>query len=88
MANNIIVKSNAILKEGNMNNKEFELSEDYIELIKLLKFLGIAETGGQAKLMVENGIVKVDGETESRKRRKVRSGMTVTVSDEYTIKIK
>ncbi|MDD2624622.1 MAG: ribosome-associated protein [bacterium ADurb.Bin157] len=71
-----------------MNNKEFELSEDYIELIKLLKFLGIAETGGQAKLMVENGIVKVDGETESRKRRKVRSGMTVTVSDEYTIKIK
>jgi ribosome-associated protein len=88
LANNIIVKSNAILKEGNMNNKEFELSEDYIELIKLLKFLGIAETGGQAKLMVENGIVKVDGETESRKRRKVRSGMTVTVSDEYTIKIK
>ena len=71
-----------------MNNKEFELSEDYIELIKLLKFLGIAETGGQAKLMVENGIVKVDGETESRKRRKVCSGMTVTVSDDYTIKIK
>lgn len=71
-----------------MINKEFELSEDYIELIKLLKFLGIAETGGQAKLMVENGVVKVDGETESRKRRKVRAGMTVTVSDEYTIKVK
>lgn len=71
-----------------MINKEFELSEDYIELIKLLKFLGIAETGGQAKLMVENGLVQVDGETESRKRRKVRAGMTVTVSDEYTIKVK
>lgn len=73
-----------------MNNKKpeqtFELTEDFIELIKLLKFMGISETGGQAKLMVENGLVSVDGEVESRKRRKVRKGMTVTVGDE-TIKV-
>ena len=67
------------------NNKSvqtFELTEDFIELIKLIKFMGLSETGGQAKLLVERGIVKVDGEVESRKRRKVRKGMTVTVGDE------
>jgi len=71
------------------NNKSvltFELTEDFIELIKLIKFMGLSETGGQAKLLVENGMVKVDGEIESRKRRKVRKGMTVTVGDE-TIKV-
>ena len=71
------------------NNKSvltFELTEDFIELIKLTKFMGLSETGGQAKLLVENGMVKVDGEVESRKRRKVRKGMIVTVGDE-TIKV-
>ncbi len=57
----------------------FELTEDYIELIKLLKFVGICQTGGQAKLLVENGLVTVDGEAESRKRRKLRQGMRVEV---------
>ena len=71
------------------NNKSvltFELTEDFIELIKLIKFMGLSETGGQAKLLLENSMVKVDGEVESRKRRKVRKGMTVTVGDE-TIKV-
>lgn len=72
-------------KMNNTNNKSvqtFELTEDFIELIKLIKFMGLSETGGQAKLLVENGMVKVDGEVESRKRRKVRKGMTVVVGDE------
>jgi len=57
----------------------FKLTEDYIELIKLLKFVGICPTGGQAKMAVENGMVTVDGEVESRKRRKLRSGMRVEI---------
>ncbi len=71
-----------------MKNQElvFELSEDYIELIKLLKFMGLTETGGQAKIAVENGMVKVDGEIESRKRRKLRKGMVVEFNEE-TVKI-
>ncbi len=71
-----------------MKQKEFTLTEEYIELIKLLKFLGIADTGGQAKQMVENEEVSVDGVIELRKRRKIRSGMKVTVGTEYTIDIK
>ncbi|GAB4285210.1 MAG: hypothetical protein Kow0029_31970 [Candidatus Rifleibacteriota bacterium] len=67
--------------------KKFELDRDYIELIKLLKLLGIAPTGGQAKIMVEEGLVKVDGEVESRKRRKLKKGMIVEVKDIDTIEV-
>ncbi|PKL39367.1 MAG: RNA-binding protein [Candidatus Riflebacteria bacterium HGW-Riflebacteria-1] len=63
----------------------FELTEDFIELIKLLKFVGICQTGGQAKLAVENGLVKVDGEVESRKRRKLRKGMRVEIEGQTVL---
>lgn len=60
--------------------------EEYIELIKLLKAIRIAESGGQAKLMVEDGIVFRNGEQEFRKRAKLRSGDLIEVF-EYKIRI-
>jgi ribosome-associated protein len=62
-----------------MKTEEFTLKSDYIELIKLLKFLRIAESGGHAKQMVENKQVLVNGETELRKRAKLRRGDIVEV---------
>lgn len=57
---------------------EFNLrGTEYIELIKLLKLLRIAESGGQAKMMVEDGEVKLNGQTEYRKRAKLRVGDVV-----------
>jgi len=56
---------------------EISIKDEYIELIKLLKLAGIAESGGQAKIMVANGEVKVDGEVELRKRCKLRPGQKV-----------
>jgi ribosome-associated protein len=53
---------------------EFELNTDYIELIRLLKLLRLVESGGQAKLAVEEGLVTVNGQTEFRKRAKLRKG--------------
>jgi ribosome-associated protein len=50
---------------------------EYIELIKLLKLLRIAESGGHAKIMVEEGEVKLNGQVESRKRAKLRVGDVV-----------
>lgn len=52
----------------------FELGEEFIELIKLLKLMGIADTGGDAKNMVDDGLVKLNGAIESRKRAKIRVG--------------
>ena len=53
---------------------------EYIELIKLLKLLHIAESGGHAKIMVEEGEVLMNGEVEFRKRAKLRSGDVVETS--------
>lgn len=53
---------------------EFELKTEYIELIKLLKLLRLVESGGMAKIVVEDGLVSLNGETEYRKRAKLREG--------------
>ena len=64
-----------------MQEIEFELETEYIELIKLLKLLQIAESGAQAKLFVENGEVILNEEPESRKRAKLRKGDVVEIFD-------
>ncbi len=53
---------------------EYKIKGEYIELIKLLKILGIAETGGHAKLIVEDEMVLRNGQIETRKRAKLRQG--------------
>lgn len=61
-----------------MQTVQFELDREYIELCNLLKAVGVANSGGQGKLMVSNGDVQVDGLPESRKTAKIRAGQTVT----------
>lgn len=58
---------------------EFEITEEYIELIKLLKVLQIAESGAMAKILVDNGEVLRNGQIETRKRAKIRKGETIEV---------
>ena len=65
---------------------KFTLTEDYIELIRLLKITRIAESGGMAKILVENGEVKRNGQIEQRKRAKIRKGEIIEVLGE-TIQI-
>ncbi|MBW6478065.1 MAG: RNA-binding S4 domain-containing protein [Bacteroidales bacterium] len=60
-----------------MKQIRFPLNGDFIELYKLLKFIQLAESGGEAKIMVEEGLVKLNGETEYRKRAKVKPGDVV-----------
>lgn len=71
-----------------MIKKEYKLSEgsEYIELIKLLKLLKIAETGGHAKILVENQEVRMNGQIELRKRAKLRKGDVVEIFD-YVVEI-
>ncbi len=60
--------------------KEFILNDDYIELVRLIKLLGIAETGGHAKIMIDQGEVRLNGQTELRKRAKLRNGDEIEIS--------
>ncbi|AHJ26450.1 RNA-binding S4 domain-containing protein [Nodularia spumigena CS-584] len=50
-----------------------------IKLDQFLKFMGVASTGGQAKLIIIDGGVKVNGEVETRRGRKLVLGDKVTV---------
>ncbi|MFK8056299.1 MAG: RNA-binding S4 domain-containing protein [Saprospiraceae bacterium] len=52
-------------------------TDEYIELVQLLKVKDIAQSGGHAKIIVEEGAVKVNGEQEFRKRKKLRPGDVV-----------
>ena len=64
----------------------FKLGEsEYIELIKLLKVTNICGSGGEAKYIVDEGEVKRNGEIESRKRAKLRTGDKVEVFDQVII---
>jgi len=62
--------------------REFQLTSEYIELVKLLKLLRIAETGGHAKILVEEGNVFLNGQKEFRKRAKLRSGDEIQIFNE------
>ncbi|WP_041956609.1 RNA-binding S4 domain-containing protein [Sulfurospirillum arsenophilum] len=61
---------------------KFELEDDFIELFKLLKVTGVAESGAQAKMLIEEEQVKRNGEVELRKRAKIVSGEIIEVGGE------
>ncbi len=63
--------------------QEFKIREkdEFINLSQLLKALNLVESGAMAKEVIDEGLVKVDGETESRYRRKLYDGMIVEFED-------
>jgi ribosome-associated protein len=61
--------------------EEFKIEGDYIELMALLKALGIAETGGHAKHIVDAGEVIRNGQIESRRRAKIIPGDQIQIQN-------
>ncbi len=55
---------------------------DWIELYKILKIENMAASGGEAKHLIAAGLVRVNGEVETRKRRKTVVGDVVEVNGE------
>ena len=54
--------------------------KSYIKLDQFLKWQGIAQTGGEAKIIIKQGLVEVNGEEEIRRGRKLITGDRVTVA--------
>lgn len=52
---------------------------EFIKLDSLLKLAGLVETGGEAKLLIQNGQVEVNGEVCTMRGRKLRAGDSVTL---------
>ena len=67
-------------------NENVKITTEFIRLDAFLKFKGIAETGGQAKTFIQDGIVKVNGEVETRRGRKLYRGDKIQYDkDTYVI---
>jgi ribosome-associated protein len=65
---------------------EFKLQDgDYIELVQLLKRIKIVMSGGEAKMLINDGKVKRNGAIETRKRAKIRVGEIVEIFDKTII---
>lgn len=61
--------------------KEVSIRDEYIRLGQALKLAGLAQTGIEAKIMVTEGEVLVNGETDTRRGRKLRDGDRVETKD-------
>ena len=62
--------------------KDVEITMEPVELYKILKFEGLAASGGEAKLLIADGQVSVNGDVETRRRRKMLSGDIIQFGDE------
>lgn len=62
--------------------KKVEIKTEYIKLDDLLKYTGVASTGGHAKFLIKNGEVFVDGEVCTMRGKKCRSGNVIKYLDE------
>lgn len=65
---------------------DISIRDDMIRLGQLLKLANLAEDGIEAKEYIENGLVQVNGEIETRRGRQLHAGDTVTVNGE-TVRI-
>lgn len=58
------------------------LTVEPVELYKILKFEGLASSGAEAKLFIDQGLVKVNGLVETRKRKKIVAGDVIEFEDQ------
>ncbi|WP_461481615.1 RNA-binding S4 domain-containing protein [Porticoccus sp.] len=59
-----------------------KITKEPVELYKILKFEGMVASGGEAKTVIDDGQVLVNGEVETRKRKKIVSGDIIEFMDE------
>lgn len=65
-----------------MESHEIKIHTEFIKLQDLLKFAGAVETGGDAKLIVQEGRVSVNGETCTMRGKKMRPGDRAVIDGE------
>ncbi len=60
---------------------EFKITDEYIELYKLIKVADLVDSGAEAKQLVAEEHVKRNGEIETRKRAKIKVGEVITIGE-------
>lgn len=67
---------------GTSTAREVEILKEPVELYKILKFEGMVLSGGEAKSVIAEGLVRVNTKVETRKRKKIVSGDTIEYGNE------
>lgn len=70
-----------------MNIEQIHITTEYIKADAFLKFAGVCATGGQAKFMIEDAQVSVNGEVCTMRGKKLRVGDTVSIVGGATYQI-
>lgn len=71
-----------------MQREEVHIHTEFIKLQDLLKFAGAVETGGDAKLIIQEGRVSVNGEGCTMRGKKMRPGDTASIDGELELVVK
>ncbi|HEY4688944.1 MAG TPA: RNA-binding S4 domain-containing protein [Anaerolineae bacterium] len=64
-----------------MKERTLSQSGEFIKLDQFLKWQGLVDTGGQAKQLIQSGAVRVNGQIETRRGRKLINGDHVTIGN-------
>ena len=70
-----------------MEKHEVKITTEFIKLDSLLKFANAVATGGEAKQIVQDGLVKVNGETCTMRGKKIRPGDVVEVDGQLELTV-
>ncbi|MBQ7965644.1 MAG: RNA-binding S4 domain-containing protein [Ruminococcus sp.] len=70
-----------------MSKEVIKINEEFIRLQDLIKFAGVVPTGGQAKYLIQNGEIKVNGEVCTMRGKKMRDG-DIAQFEEKIIEVK
>ena len=70
-----------------MQKDKIQITTDFIKLDALLKFANAVATGGEAKQIVQDGLVKVNGETCTMRGKKIRPGDVVEVDGQLELTV-
>ena len=65
--------------------QDISITTEFIKLEAFLKFVGAVGTGGEAKLVIADGLVKVNGEVCTMRGKKLRPGDKVSYNGEYLL---
>ncbi|NLA88213.1 MAG: RNA-binding S4 domain-containing protein [Clostridiales bacterium] len=70
-----------VRKKGGSDETPVSIESEFIRLDALLKYACIAQSGGEAKILIQDGRVAVNGDVCTQRGRKIRPGDTVSISN-------
>ena len=83
--NQLIIPAQVMQSRYTEPMNKIHIRSEPVELFKILKFEGLAASGGEAKQVIAQGLVHLNGSVETQKRKKIKSGDQININNESFI---